>query len=771
MVHLRFFICLNTFLFSALVFSQEDFSNLWEDHYSYNNVKDLVIREDQIFAAADNAAFIYNEDSGSTKKFSSVFGLSGKTTTSIIFSEIADSFVLGYETGLIEIVDNNGNIRLANDIERLDISGQKQINHIAEFENLLYLSTPFGIVEYNMKNLRFGDTFYIGAGSVPVFVNETTVFNKTIFAATTDGIFSANVENPNLIDFNNWKQPTGELLGNFSSITVFNNRPFTAKGNILYEMLDNVLIPRQTFDENILALRASDQFLSVTLNNMAIVLSTNLQTIDRAGSSNDYRFSLNTSFTQKNEIYLGTKEFGILKKKFFSDVYEEIHPVGPTSNEVFSITAQNGDVWVVYGGYDAAFTPLNKRAGFSHYRESENSWFNQGFDPTFPALDLVNITLDPMIEGKAYLSSWNSGILVLENDEPVVLWNDTNSGLEDLYPPGNPNSSIRINGTAFDYSGNLWVANAWVPNRLKKLETNGNWKSVNLSSIITNEAFGLTELVVDRSNNIWIGSRRNGALVYRENGDLKKALITETSKGNLPDLNVISLAVDRNNRVWLGTRKGLVVFSNPSSLFSEDIYAAEPIIVEDDGIPKRLLGDQPINTIAIDGADNKWFGTDTGGVLCTNGSGQETLYSFNKDNSPLASNRILKISIDDSSGKVYIATDKGIVAFKNNVSPYGEALDEVYAYPNPAKSEHETITIDGRNGTHLPRGTNVKILDVAGRLVFETNVIESQSPNGGKVVWNKKNLAGRTVASGVYLVLLTLPDTSETSITKIAIIN
>jgi len=111
------------------------------------------------------------------------------------------------------------------------------------------------------------------------------------------------------------------------------------------------------------------------------------------------------------------------------------------------------------------------------------------------------------------------------------------------------------------------------------------------------------------------------------------------------------------------------------------------------------------------------------------------------------------------------------VAFKNNVSPYGETLAEVYAYPNPAKSEHETVTIDGRNGTHLPRGTNVKILDVAGRLVFETNVIESQSANGGKVVWNKKNLAGRQVASGVYVVLLTLPDTSETSMTKIAIIN
>jgi len=42
---------------------------------------------------------------------------------------------------------------------------------------------------------------------------------------------------------------------------------------------------------------------------------------------------------------------------------------------------------------------------------------------------------------------------------------------------------------------------------------------------------------------------------------------------------------------------------------------------------------------------------------------------------------------------------------------------------------------------------------------------------GGKVIWDKRNLAGRKVASGIYIILLTLPDTSETSITKVAIIN
>ena len=241
--------------------------------------------------------------------------------------------------------------------------------------------------------------------------------------------------------------------------------------------------------------------------------------------------------------------------------------------------------------------------------------------------------------------------------------------------------------------------------------------------------------------------------------------------GNLPDSNVKTVAVDRSNRIWLGTRSGMVVFRNASTVFDTDVLNAQPVIIEENGIGERLLGDQNINSIVVDGADNKWFGTDNGGVLYTNPSGQITLANFSKANSPLPSNRILKIRVDDSTGKVYFATDKGIVAYNSNVSPFGEVLADVYAYPNPALKIHETVTIDGRNGTHLPKGTNVKILDVAGYLVYETNVVEGQQLQGGKVVWNKKNLAGKNVASGVYIVLLSNNDGSETATTKIAIIN
>ena len=156
--------------------SQSDFSSSWEDFFSYNNVKDFVIVSERIYAVADNAAFIYDLNSGEMRKISSVQGLSGKETTSLLYSESTERFVIGYQSGLIEVIDSDGKITIANDIERLDISGQKQINHIEEYEQTIYLSTPFGIVGYDLENLNFGDTYYIDEGSNPVFVNQTTIF-------------------------------------------------------------------------------------------------------------------------------------------------------------------------------------------------------------------------------------------------------------------------------------------------------------------------------------------------------------------------------------------------------------------------------------------------------------------------------------------------------------------------------------------------------------------------------------------------------------------
>lgn len=769
---MKHIIKLIVFLSYSSVFCQSNFSADWEDFFSYNNAKDFLKVDDNIYVAADNAIFIFNETSKKTTKYSSVNGLSGKPTNTLFYDKTSQNIIIGYDSGLLEIIDKNGKIHISADIERLNITGDKQINHIFNQNGILYLATPFGIVVYDTALLQFKDTYFIGDGSTPVFINQTTIYQGVIFVASLNGIYTATLNNPNLIDFNNWSQPQGQLLGDFLNINVFQNKLFTTKNNILYSInqANMTLTIEKTMPSKIIGLKVSDEYLTINTQTQAQVYNQDLQLIAMASNTVGFNFTLHSAYAQGSNLYLATNEYGILTANLQNpNSYQEIHPQGPSSNSIFNITVSNNNLWVVYGGYDGAYTPLGTRKGFSHFNGTD--WINTPYSNDFPARDLVNITIDPNAENKAFLSSWNDGILVVENDKVTELLNNSNSGLEKLFLAGDPNFfSIRINGTAFDSNGNFWVANAWVAKRLKKMDPNGNWSEFDLSSIITSNALGLNDLILDKSNSIWIGTRRNGALVFNENGNQKIALTTEVNSGLLPDPNVRTIAVDSNNRIWIGTLKGLVVFSNATSVFN-GVNNAEPIIILDEGIAKKLLGDQTVNTIFIDGADNKWFGTDTGGILATNPSGSTTLYNFNKDNSPLPSNRILKIQADNSSGRVYIATDKGIVAFNSNVSPFGDALKSAYAYPNPSTKSNEFITIDGRHGDHLPKGTNVKILDAAGYLVYETNVIEGQELSGGKVIWNKTNLAGKKVASGIYIVLLTTKDKAEVTTTKIAIIN
>jgi sugar lactone lactonase YvrE len=521
--------------------------------------------------------------------------------------------------------------------------------------------------------------------------------------------------------------------------------------------------------------------LSISLQKSVSILNTSLNEITNFGSTSDFDFTLANAFFQNNTVYLATREFGILKSTSSQSItYQEIHPDGPLSNDVFSIDAENKHLWVVYGGYDQTYTPLQRRRGFSHF--NGQNWINTAFNPNFPFIDLNYVSIDPNAENKVYISSAGDtndinsvstgGLLVVENDQVTTFYNHKNSTLEDIVPNEPNRVTIRVSGTAFDRQGNLWVSSINFNQELKKLSSTGVWSSFDLSSLKSNvNSLGISEMDVDRSNTVWIGTRGNGVYVFNENGNRKARLISTPNQGNLPDIQVFSIAVDNSSRVWIGTSRGLVVFRGTSSVFDATVLNAQPVVIEENGVGERLLGDLRVNSIEIDGADNKWFGTDSGGVLYTNPSGQRTLSNFSRQNSPLPSNRILKVRVDNSSGKVFFATDKGIVAYNSKVAPFGEVLGEVYSYPNPALKNHETVTISGRNGAGLPRGTNVKILDVAGNLVYETNVVEGQEVQGGKVVWNKKNLAGKRVASGVYVVLLAADDGTQTAVTKIAIVN
>jgi hypothetical protein len=759
----RYFVLFLSFNFWA----QTDYSATWEDFYSYNNVKDFALAGNDLYSIVDNSLFVYNQNSEELKKLSSIHGLSGEVTSAVHYSDANDLLVIGYENGVIDVIDNNQNVDKVVAIALSGISNEKKINNIYEHNNLLYFSMPFGIVTYDILNKEFRDTFFIGLNSTALLINDVIIKSNTIYAATESGVYTASLDQ-NLNDSNNWNV---SFTGSFDNFNLFQEDLLCAEGKNVFKITNDGTFEQMVrMSSAVVDLNSDATHLIVGTSDNAKVFDVNYR--EKVTFTESY---INSVLIDGTTVFLGTSDKGLLKSVLENPSnFTEIHPEGPLSNNIFSISVKNNHVWTVYGGYNRSYGPLGMKKDISHYNGSE--WVHTPY-ASFNAKDLVHVTFDPDNLEKVYVSSWSEtnatpsnetgGILVLENNEFSDFWNNYNSNLEEALPESATYVSVRVDGTAFDSSGNFWVANSLAPGTvLKKRTPDGTWSDHDMGA--SGLSVDMNKMTIDNRDNIWIGTRGSGLFGYASQTD--EAVIL-TGEHGIPTDNVRAVAVDARNNIWIGTSKGLVVLRDASRVFSDNLEVAAPVVIVDDGSNQKLLGTSEVNAILVDGADNKWFGTTNGGVVQTSYNGNVTLASFNTENSPLPSNNVRRIQLDESSGKLYFLTDKGMVSFDSGIVPYGEVLNEVYAFPNPVMKRHSEVTISGKDGATLPYGTNIKILDVAGNLVFEDNTIEEMSGLGGKVVWNKKNLSGNKVASGVYIVLLYNAEGFQTSTTKIAIVN
>ena len=156
--------------------------------------------------------------------------------------------------------------------------------------------------------------------------------------------------------------------------------------------------------------------------------------------------------------------------------------------------------------------------------------------------------------------------------------------------------------------------------------------------------------------------------------------------------------------------------------------------------------------------------------------GQQTIYHFTKDNSPLPTNNVVDVALDDATGVVYIATDKGLVSYNAGGSQTEVTLENAFIFPNPVRPSYDInnkkVKIRG-----ITDSMNIKITDIEGNLVAEaqsnTN-LRYQGYNleidGGTAYWNGKNLGNNTVASGVYMVMLNDLETFETKVIKLMVV-
>lgn len=273
----------------------------------------------------------------------------------------------------------------------------------------------------------------------------------------------------------------------------------------------------------------------------------------------------------------------------------------------------------------------------------------------------------------------------------------------------------------------------------------------------------------ESSGFLWISVRGKGIIVYDFNktpldaSDDRYILLNgNVGTGGLPSVVVHSIVEDKDGEIWIGTENGPAVFYNQNAVFQSGVnYDAQKVLLEQDGIYNYLLENQNISTIVIDGANRKWFGTSGGGIFLMSPDGTKQISGFNTSNSPLFSNIIISMAINQQTGELLVGTDRGIIGYKGTATEAKESFEDIYAFPNPVRPEYDgPIAIRG-----LMDNSDIKITDARGNLVF-TSV-----SNGGQAVWSGTGSSGERVSSGVYYVFVVSKSGSSKSATKILIIN
>ena len=748
----------------------------WRDQLPYSLCNAVTDGGDRIYASTPYAVFYRIKEDNSVVRMNKITGLSDIGISTINYNKDYKTLVIAYTNANIDLIKENRIINIS-DIKRKQILGNKTINDICFIGKDAYLSCGFGIVVLDIAKEEIRETYYIGSdGSQVNVLSLTRSDNDTLFAGTEKGIYKAWASDPNLANFASWhKDPGMDTIASYNTIATFDGKIFTSKRTdpLIADTMYYYSVGRWSrFTQDnywpVMQIKSDNNILAVAYNYLINYfnpgLSVNTIIWDYSPGA---PFPLDAIADAEGKFWVADSYAGLIGFNKATGEFSHTNLGGPLTPLAYDMEAQGNEVYVVPGGKDASYIPIFTQPQVYHFNNT--SW-NNITGNTSPILskthDLVTVAVNPKNVKEVYAGTYGSGLLQIVNDSAVRRFTEGNSTLK--HHTASDTSDVRVGGVTFDKEGRLWVVTSH-NNSCLSVKVGDQWTPFVIPIVNEND---LGQIIVDKYGQKWIQMRYgnmnpNSLLVFSDNNTINnpaddQAILLNSSvgSGNIPGNNVFALAEDHNGQIWIGTEKGIAVFYSPENVFSGYNFDAQQITVTQGGYVQYLLENETVTAIAVDGANRKWVGTDRGGAYLFSEDGTKQIYHFTAESTPLLSDRISCITINQD-GEVFFGTDKGIISFRASATQGADTFGDVYAFPNPVKPDYEGyIAIKG-----LVTNAQVRITDVNGALVYTTRA------EGGQAVWNGKNLSGQKARTGVYLVYAANDDASERVVTKILFIN
>jgi sugar lactone lactonase YvrE len=772
------FIILN-FLF-LLSFSQNR-KEVWKDHFSFSQGKGVATDGKLIYCISDGGLFTYNPIDNSTERFSKLNGLSDNLPIKL-FSDLANKIIcIVYKNSNVDFIVD-GRIINYNAIKNNLSFLSKKINSVKFDYPFAYFACSFGIIKYDLIKNETKENYAISPSGIEVEIFDLEIEGDTIFASNKDNLLFARKSNPLLADYNNWKIFPGIQSGkyvkivkqnktlllnkNSQSLCVYKNGLFSVRENYNNAILKDVILIKDRI------FTIWDKYINPGPNQFAssryTIYDLNLNQIKEYDNYTVGAPFVNpTGVAIKDDIiYFSDASYGFIKTNLNVTSAEAIYINGPASNSINKLVALDGNLYIAPVSYNEFGGSNYIGTEVSLY--SKNSWKTISKLPADTLFDFCNLTIDPIDNSHIYVATWGVGLTEFKNGKFTKLYNEKNSSQLPVRVADYRN--LRTGASAFDKDLNLWVLNANVKQLLhvkKNMageDKKENWVGFDFSNVIDNPDQIIQNFIVTSKGLKIIPIKRSQGLIVFDDKDENgkafsqptkancKILKKEENKGALPSNQVTALAEDYDGNVWIGTDNGLAVLYNPDLILKqEDGWDAQRLKLDFEGRVQFILDKEYITCITIDGANRKWYGTINNGVYCFSPDGYTQIYHFTAENSPLLSNVIRDIAIDNKTGEVFFGTDIGLISLKGEATVGAEDFKNTFVYPNPVRPEYTgNITISG-----LMDRTDIKITDVSGNLVFKG------VSAGGQLLWDGKNFDGNRVATGVYYLMLSAPSVTE----------
>lgn len=749
-------------LFSNIVTAQERPIGQWRSHMPYNTSVSVTGSNATVYIATEYNMYSLGIATEELSTYTKVNGMSDIGMQRIAYDETTGSVVLAYRNSNIDVFRNEQFFNIP-DLKLKTVTGTKTINDIYTENGQAYLATDIGIVVVDLDKVEVNETYTFTRNSQNIPVKSFTASGNTFYAATDQGIYKASKSNPSLQDFSVW-QPIDQER-NFIAIESLGDRIFTAIVDSFFAIENDTL--RFLYESD-----SSYSNIVKGIDGVWLIEST-------TATSRTKTYKINKDYLLIDSIfYLGysreLKEYsdpdstkwvassseGLLKRTRKGDPFGTPRPEGPSSVGSFDIIASDKELIVAHGGYSDTYVPSGNGSGFSTYKDGEWTSYRVYDYPPFAdsVFDITNVFKDD--DGTIYAGSTQSGLFILKTDGSYEYYKQ-NSFIDPSVTGGN---LFRVSGIAKDQNNYIWITVlGGIPNELVAIPPGGGEPysfTVPISRPLTNAA---AHIVVDDLNQKWYAAPRGGGLVvYDDNNSPENPgddryinLQAGEGAGGLPNNEVFCIVPDREGAIWIGTADGIGIVNCPGQVIDRECEA-EKRVVQFDQFAGYLFQGEQVRTIAVDGANRKWVGTNNG-IWLISESGDEILERFTKDNSPLPSDIIQNIAIDQTTGDVYIGTEQGLISYRGTSTEGGTENSELITFPNPVPSNYTgTIAIKG-----FVENADVRITDISGQLVYRTQAL------GGQAVWNGRDYTGKRPQSGIYLIFATNKDGTQTKTGKL----